>query len=91
MDDALHQHLPESHKQPSFGGSCYWVRGPEGLDAAELQLKAMAQDILIEPGEIHFLGDEPPKNYFRLGYSSIPTDRIEPGIRKLAELIKEMT
>jgi len=90
MDDALNQHLPESHKQPSFGGSCYWVRGPEGLDAAELQLKAMAQDILIEPGEIHFLEEDGPKNYFRLGYSSIPTDRIEPGIRKLAQLIHEM-
>lgn len=90
MDEALTEYLPESHNQPSFGGSCYWVKGPEGLDACVLQEQAMAESILIEPGTIHFLEDPPPKNYFRLGYSSISTDRIEPGIKKLAQLIHSM-
>lgn len=90
MDEALTKYLPESHSQPTFGGSCYWVKGPDGLDATELQVKAKEQSILIEPGAIHFLEDPPPKNYFRLGYSSISTDRIEPGIKKLAELIHSM-
>ncbi|MEH6575487.1 MAG: PLP-dependent aminotransferase family protein [Amphritea sp.] len=87
MNEALTQYLPESHNPPTFGGSCYWVKGPEGLDATELQKRAMEESILIESGTIHFLEDPPPKNYFRLGYSSISTDRIEPGIKKLAELI----
>lgn len=90
MDKALTTHLPESHTQPSFGGSCYWVQGPEGLDSTELQKRAKAESILIESGTIHFLEDPAPKNFFRLGYSSISTDRIEPGISKLAGLIKEM-
>lgn len=90
MDEALTKYLPESHNQPTFGGSCYWVKGPEGLDAEELQKRAKEESILIEPGAIHFLQDPPPKNYFRLGYSSISTDRIEPGIKKLAELIHSM-
>ena len=90
MDEALTEYLPESHNQPTFGGSCYWVKGPEGLDAEELQQRAIEEDILIEAGAIHFLKHPIPKNYFRLAYSSISTDRIEPGIKKLAQLIHKM-
>jgi GntR family transcriptional regulator/MocR family aminotransferase len=39
--------------------------------------------ILIEAGDIHFLSNNPPLNYFRLGYSSIAPRLIEPGIEKL--------
>jgi GntR family transcriptional regulator/MocR family aminotransferase len=90
MDIALSKYLPESYNQPSFGGSCYWIRGPEGLDSEELQQRAMAEGVLIESGTIHFLEDSPPKNYFRLGFSSISTDRIDGGIKKLAEIIRSM-
>lgn len=90
MDEALTKYLPESHNLPTFGGSCYWVKGPEGLDADELQKQAREESILIESGTVHFLEDPAPKNYFRLGYSSISTDRIEPGIKRLAELIHSM-
>lgn len=90
MDVALRKYLPESHNQPTFGGSCYWVKGPEGLDAEELQKRAKEESILIESGTIHFLEDSPPKNYFRLGFSSISTNRIDEGVKKLAELINSM-
>ena len=40
MDEALTKHLPESHNLPTFGGSCFWVKGPEGLDADELRRRA---------------------------------------------------
>jgi len=90
MDEALTKYLPESHNLPTFGGSCYWVKGPEGLDADELQKLAKEESILIESGTVHFLDEPAPKNYFRLGYSSISTDRIEPGIKRLAELIHSM-
>ncbi|OMH36570.1 PLP-dependent aminotransferase family protein [Motiliproteus sp. MSK22-1] len=91
MGAALSKYLPDSARKPTFGGSCYWVRGPEELDARLLRKEAAERGILIEPGDIHFLGDEPPLNYFRLGYSSIAADRIEPGIKALAELIEDMT
>jgi len=91
MDEALTRHLPESHRQPSFGGSCYWVKGPKGLDAKILQKEARARSILIEPGEINFLTPGAGKNYFRLGFSSIRTDKIEPGIKELADLIHSLT
>lgn len=90
MKEALERYLPELSQRPGFGGSSCWIRGPEGLDAGELQRRAAEKGILIEPGDIHFLSANPPLNYFRLGFSSIANDRIESGIEKLARLIAEL-
>ena len=87
MGDALNRHLPESSRIPSFGGTSYWVEGPAGLDTRELKERARAAGILIESGDICFMQENPPQNFIRLGYSSISAKQIEPGIRKLAELI----
>ena len=87
MSRALNKYLPGSYKVPTFGGSCYWIKGPKDLDAQYLQQLAQQEGILIESGNVHFSQENSPKNYFRLGFSSISTDRIEPGIKKLAELI----
>lgn len=90
MGEALAAHLPGSFHMPTFGGTSYWVRGPEGLDARELAREAAERGIFIEPGDINFMSEDRPLNYFRLGFSSIAVDRIEPGIRKLAGLIDEL-
>jgi len=91
MGRSLARHLPESARAPTFGGTSYWVRGPAGLDARALARRAMARGILIEPGDVHFMGGaSAPRNCFRLGFSSIPVDRIEPGIRELARLVHRM-
>ena len=90
MGDALNRYLPESSRIPSFGGTSYWVKGPEQLDTRELKNKAREAGILIESGDICFMQPDPPQNYFRLGYSSIAAKKIEPGIKKLADLIHKM-
>ncbi len=90
MGEALDRHLPESATLPSFGGTSYWVRGPEGLDAEELGREALKDGVAIEPGTIHFTGRNPPRNHFRLGFSSISTEKIEPGIKALAGVIQRM-
>jgi len=90
MADALQKHMPGLAEQPTFGGSCYWVKGPTGLDARELRDKAAEHGILIESGDIHFLDADSPKNYFRLGYSSINPKLIEPGIEKLSHIMHEL-
>ena len=87
MKDALDNYLSESSRAPAFGGSSYWVRGQDGLDARILEAKAAAKGILIEPGEIHFFSNDPPLNYFRLGFSSIANEQIEAGIKRLARII----
>jgi GntR family transcriptional regulator/MocR family aminotransferase len=90
MRVALDNHLPGSARAPSFGGSSYWVEGYGGLDDRQLQKRAAEAGIIVEVGNLHFLSDSPPRNYFRLGFSSIANDRIEPGIERLARLLREM-
>ena len=89
MGEALNRHLPESSRIPSFGGTSYWVEGPADLDTRELKDRAREAGILIESGDVCFMQKNPPQNFIRLGYSSIRARQIEPGIRKLAELIHE--
>ena len=91
MGEALATHLPDSSRKPTFGGTSYWVRGPARLDARELERAARAEGILIEPGDVYFMAAQRPLNYFRLGFSSIGVDRIEPGIRALAALVRRLS
>jgi len=90
MASALEKHLPRSSTPPSFGGSSYWVKGPSSLDACQLQRLAEQNSVILEPGDIHFSGEERPLNYFRLGYSSIKSDKIDPGIQLLSRLIDQL-
>lgn len=87
MVEALDQELSVAAHMPGFGGSSLWVRGPEGLDADKLKEAALAEGIIIEPGAVHFIQDEPPRNFFRLGFSSVADSKIAEGIQGLAALI----
>ncbi len=89
MGDALAKYLPDSAKAPSFGGTAFWVTGPEGLDARALMQVALERGVVIEPGDVFFAEKDPPKNCFRLGFSSIAADKIEPGVQIIAELIEQ--
>lgn len=87
MRRALDIHLPNSSRMPTFGGSSFWVAGPEGLNSDKLAEEALQEGIIIEPGQIYFADTDAPTNYFRLGFSSIESTMIEPGIKLLAEVI----
>jgi GntR family transcriptional regulator/MocR family aminotransferase len=89
MQAALARHLAQCRFKPTTGGTAFWIEGPPGLDARLLEASAARKGILIEPGDVHFLSDDGPRNFFRLGFSSIPLERIEPGIRLLGEVISE--
>lgn len=88
MCDALETHMPHAARVPTFGGTSFWVRAPASVDTRTLAADALKEGILIEPGDIHFVGKTPPQNYFRLGFSAISTERIEPGIARLAALVQ---
>jgi GntR family transcriptional regulator / MocR family aminotransferase len=87
LQSAMLRHLPQCRFVAPSGGSACWVQGPPGLDAGRLARDAAERGVLIEPGQVHFLGPDAPSNHFRLGYSSIALDAIEPGIRELARLL----
>ena len=90
LGEALACHLPQSALMPTFGGTSYWVTGPPGLDAERLAERAAERGVLIEPGRVNYLAEDAPRNHFRMGFSSIPVDRIEPGVRVLAKLVRDL-
>lgn len=90
MGKALDAHFPGWAETPGFGGTSYWVKGPQWLDCNELASRALEEGIVIEPGDIYFSDPENHRNYFRLGFSSIAEERIEPGIERLAGIARTM-
>ena len=87
---ALDRLLPGFTCAPGNGGSSYWIEGPTWLDTWALAKRAQQSGVLIEPGDVFFMGEDPPRNFMRLGFSSIPAERIEPGVAALAQLVTEM-
>ncbi|HEX9660221.1 MAG TPA: PLP-dependent aminotransferase family protein, partial [Rhodothermales bacterium] len=90
LQSALSHYMPAARHTPVGGGSSCWIKAPEGLQARALQRLALDSGVLLEPGDIHFLPPNCPVNYFRLGFSSIATERIQPGIRTLAGIFNNM-
>ncbi len=86
MTAALARYLPDVRHPPVIGGSSFWIEGPRWLDARRLADEARAQQVLIEPGDVHFAQESPPLNYFRLGFASIGPNAIDEGIRRLGVL-----
>ncbi|WP_299371276.1 PLP-dependent aminotransferase family protein [uncultured Tateyamaria sp.] len=69
----------------AFGGSSFWMRAPDGTDTGELADTLRADGVLIEPGHAFFAGDDQPRMYYRLGYSSIDAHKIRPGIALIGQ------
>lgn len=91
MDGALADHGLTVAGSGSFGGSSLWMRGPEHIDTNDLAQRLREKRVLIEPGQSFFGQKDPPRNFYRLAYSSIPTPRIADGIEILARTLREMT
>ena len=88
MGDALNRYLPDASRVPSFGGTAFWVKGPQGLDSEELARAAAEKGVLIEPGRVNFGAEDAPRNFYRLAFSSIDEKKIEPGIKLLSDLVR---
>lgn len=70
-----------------FGGTSLWVKAPDGTDTQTLAQDLLADGVVIEPGAPFFQGDNQPSEYFRLGYSSIPLEKIAKGVQLIAQRV----
>lgn len=68
-----------------FGGTSLWIKAPDGVNTEVLARTLLSDGVVIEPGAPFFDGNDYPKEFFRLGYSSIPIDRIAEGIRRIGD------
>ena len=71
----------------AFGGTSFWMEGPEGLDA-DLLVKTLRQEgVLVESGSPFFPRRDGPCRFFRMGYSSIPRSSIPEGVTRVRKAI----
>lgn len=91
VDRLLPVHLAGSRWWRGPGAASYWIQGPIGLDARAVMEIAAQQGVLIEPGDVFFDDASRGRASFRLGFSSIRTDRIEEGLRRLGLIIADLT
>ncbi len=86
---AISDLLPEFRVMPSNGGSSVWVQGPDKFDANRLAALASQRGVVLEPGHIYFTENPPPRNHFRLGFSSIDSGDIRAGVAEIAACIAQ--
>lgn len=80
------QEVKFTHPQ---GGLFTWVELPKHMNARELAKKAIEKKVAFVPGG-SFFPNGGNENTMRLNYSNMDEERIVIGIKRLAEVIKEM-
>lgn len=90
MDMALKAEGLMTAGHGAYGGSSIWLRAPDGIDTTKLAYDLRSAGVLIEPGAPFFSAPNPPTEFFRLAYSSIPAPRIPEGIALIAKAIRDM-
>jgi len=91
MEEGITRYGLDVAGQGAHGGSSFWMRAPDGIDTKILAACLRSSGVLIEPGHSFFGAENQPRNFYRLGYSSIPANRIPDGLRALASEIDVMT
>lgn len=87
MQDAIDQSGLTVAGKGAFGGSSFWMQANPDVDTEILAEDLKSGGVLIEPGHPFFTGETPPKNFYRLGYSSIPSERIPEGVARIAHAL----
>ncbi len=85
---ALAQHAPGLRPVAAQGGSALWCSARHGIDTRELASRLYQQGVVVEPGDVFFAEGRVPRHHLRIGYSSIPVDRIDAGVRLIARELR---
>lgn len=83
--------LPYVEIAPAQGGTALWIRVASAINMKYLVQEAAKRGILIEPMEHYYAAANVDDNFFRMGVTSIPHDRIREGVDKLRDLIHGLT
>lgn len=86
MDEALRRHLPQAKYEVPHGGYFFWLQFPEGMDIGALRKGAGAFNVDFRQGAL-FSSNGGLKNYMRLCFVMYEADKIEEGIKRIAECL----
>jgi 2-aminoadipate transaminase len=98
MLDALERYMPKHdglHWTRPAGGLYVWLTLPESIDTSRGGMfeKAVEAGVLYVPGVYCFQPDERghvPTNHLRLCFGNVAAERVEPGIEKLAGVVRTL-
>ena len=62
---------------------------PEGMDATTLLPRALDHGVAFTPGAVFFV-DGGGERTLRLSFSAIPAQRIDEGVKRLAEVVRQV-
>ena len=85
MEEEFPEGVEFTHPQ---GGLFTWVTLPEGIDAGEMAKKCLEKNVAYVPGA-SFYPNGGVFNTCRLNYSNMPEDKIEEGIKRMGEVLRE--
>ncbi len=83
-------HLPHAGRPPTFSGTAICLEDSPEMEFRVLDAVAESEGVLIEPGDLCFMADPPPRDFFRLGYGPLPLQRNDSAIAIPAELIDHL-
>jgi GntR family transcriptional regulator/MocR family aminotransferase len=89
LRQALEAHAPALCPVSAQGGSALWTTASRHIDTRELAQRLYGQGVVVEPGDVFFAAARAPRHHLRIGYSSIPVDRIEAGVRLIAQALAD--
>jgi 2-aminoadipate transaminase len=85
---ALERYMPEgvAWNEPE-GGMFVWVQLPPAIDTMKLLDEAIEQNVAFVPGA-PFFANEAQHNMLRLSFVTVPPEKIDAGIARLAALVR---
>ena len=86
----MEENFPQGVKYSKVQGGLFtWVTLPEHISARDLLKKCIERNVAYVPGGSFFPcgGNE---NTFRVNFSNMPEEKIEKGLKIIAEVIKEL-
>ncbi len=90
MVAAIQRHFPADVKSSApDGGMFLWVQLPEGLSVSRLFQMAIQRKVAFVPGSAFFVDAEDDR-HLRLNFSNSDEARIEEGMRRLGEAIRDL-
>ncbi|WP_298939660.1 PLP-dependent aminotransferase family protein [uncultured Psychromonas sp.] len=89
MQEGINQYLSTCKVHSTPGSFCFWIALPQGISSQMLKDKAALHGLLIESGDTLFMQQDAPKNYIRLGFSAINTEKILDGLAILGGIIDQ--
>ncbi|MGI9419703.1 MAG: PLP-dependent aminotransferase family protein [Geminicoccaceae bacterium] len=89
MRDAISTHLGMLNQFDNKGGTSFWLTGPDDFDTTLLRERLRERGVLIDRGQAFYL-DQDRKNGLRLGFAFVPLERLEDGIKLIADEVRKL-